>query len=268
MTRNSILKTLFHLGFYFFSVHLFGQSKIIKSFSVEAEIISAAVDRAGDFYLVLKNGTIQKVDKDGEKISVFTDSKTPTSFDPTNAIRLLTYYKAEQKYTWLSPTLENPGFQLVDASWAIEPIYMCPSGDLNLWILDAADGSLKKINLSQSQVLYEFSISKELNSTKIKSIREYQNFIFIHDEEKGIFIYNSIGKLIRKIEAKGIFWFNFLGEELYYASNKKIEFLDLYSLEKRNILLSDDLKFVLFTDERMLRVSEKNQVEILEYKPE
>jgi hypothetical protein len=267
MRSNSNLKVLLFVSLYFFSLPLFSQSKKIKSFTADDEIISVSVDRAGDFYLVLKNGAIQKFDKDGEKISAFTDSKTPTSFDPTNAIRLLTYYKAEQKYTWLSPTLENPGFQLVEPSWAIEPVYLCPAGDLNLWILDAADESLKKINLSQSQVLYEFRISKELSSAKIKSIREYQNFVFILDEEKGIYIYNSIGKLIRKIEAKGILWFNFLGEELYYGVDKKIEFLDLYSVEKRNMPLPDSLKFILFTDERMLKVTEKKQVEILEYKP-
>jgi hypothetical protein len=253
--------------FIFFPILLFSQSRLIKSFKTESEIVSASVDRAGDFYLVLKSGAIEKYDKDGTSIASFKEATAPSSFDPTNAIRLLTYYKDQQKYTWLSPTLENPGFQSLDASWAIEPIMICPSGDLNLWVLDAADWSLKKISPSQSQVLYEFAIQKE-EIPKVKWMREYQNFLFLLDEEKGILIYNSIGKLIRKIEGKSIAWFNFLGEELYYPLGKNLEFFDLYSVEKRSIPLANSSIFVLLTDERMLKVSEKHVVEILEYKPD
>jgi hypothetical protein len=268
MSKSNSINVLVCAGFYLVSLSVFSQSKIIKSFYTEVEIVSANVDRAGDFYLVLKNGAIEKFDKEGMKISEISHSTPPTSFDPTSAMRLLIYYKDNQKYTWLSPSMENPGFQSLDPSWAVEPVFVCPSGDLNLWVLDAADWSLKKISPSQSQVLFEFEISKQLSQPKIKCIREYQNFIFILDEDKGILIYNSIGKLIRKIEAKGITWFNFLGEELYYPSGKTIKFFDLYSVEERSISVRDSFKFVILTDERMVKVSEKNLVEILEYKPQ
>ena len=42
-----------------------GQSKKITSFKTSSEVIYTAIDRAGDFYIVLKSGEIHKYDKNG-----------------------------------------------------------------------------------------------------------------------------------------------------------------------------------------------------------
>lgn len=244
------------------------QSKKIKSFKADNDVTATAIDRAGDFYLVFKTGEIQKFDKDGAKIASFKGAPNLTTFDPTNAIRLLAFYQANKKYTWLSPSLEDPGFQEIDPSWAIDPLLMCPSGDHHLWILDAADWSLKKINPKTSQVLADFVISKAILNPEIARMREYLNFVFLLDVERGFFIFNAMGKLIHKIEVKDISNFNFLGEELYYQKENTIHFFDLYTAEKRTLQLAPkDYHWVIFTDERMFSVQEENEVEIFEYKP-
>ena len=244
------------------------QSKKIKSFKADNDVTATAVDRAGDFYLVLKTGEIQKYDKDGVKIAAFKGTPNLTSFDPTNAIRLLTFYLADSNFTWLSPSLENPGFQKLDDSWAINPVLMCPSGDHHLWVLDAADWSLKKVNPSTSQVITDFTIAKQIPNPEIAKMREYLSFIFLLDVERGFFIFNAMGRLIHKIEAKDISSFNFLGEELYYQKDSTIHFFNLYTAEQRSIQLPPkDYHWVIFTDERMFTVQEENEVEIFEYKP-
>ncbi|MBA4144426.1 MAG: hypothetical protein C0523_01585 [Cytophaga sp.] len=245
-----------------------GQPKKIKSFKADNDVTATAVDRAGDFYLVLRTGEIQKFDKNGTKIASFKGTPDLTTFDPTNAIRLLAFYQADKKYTWLSPSLEDPGFQEIDPSWAIDPMLICPSGDHYLWILDAADWSLKKINPQSSQTLADFIISKPIPHPEIARMREYLNFIFLLDVERGFFIFNAMGKLIHKIEVKDISNFNFLGEELYYQKENTIHFFDLYTAEKRILQLAPkDYHWVILTDERMFTVQEENEVEILEYTP-
>ena len=42
-----------------------GQSRKVSSFKTSSEVIYTAVDRAGDFYVVLQSGEIQKYDKNG-----------------------------------------------------------------------------------------------------------------------------------------------------------------------------------------------------------
>ena len=80
-----------------------GQSKKITSFKTTSDVVSAAIDRAGDFYVVLKSGDIHKYDKNGTLLGSYQHEGLPTLFDPSNAIRLLVYYKKGQQYSWLSP---------------------------------------------------------------------------------------------------------------------------------------------------------------------
>src|SRR6478736_4588360 len=176
---------------------LFAQTKKIKSFKADDAVTFATVDRAGDFYVILKTGEIQKFDKDGNKLASYKGKTNLTSFDPTNAIRLLTYYIDDHRYTWLSPSLENPNpdFLLLDPSWAVEPSLICIAGDQDLWILDKADWNLKKINPRQSTTLTEFSITKEIPAPQITAMKEYLHFIFLINAEKEILVYNSIGRM-------------------------------------------------------------------------
>src|SRR6476620_4962274 len=77
---------------------------------------------------------------------------------------------------------------------------------------------------------------------------------------------NSLGRLIRKVQAVGLNNFNFLGEELYYVENAKIKFLDLFTAESRELPLPEPAQFVLLTDERMI-LTTSNRVEIFEFIP-
>lgn len=251
------------------SIFLFGQSKKIKSFTTSDAVTHATVDRAGDFYLVLKNGEILKYDKIGVKIGSYKGKPDLTSFDPTNAIRLLTYYIADHQYTWLSPSLDNVNteFQKIDASWAVDPSLICIAGDYNLWILDKADWNLKKINTKQSTTLIEFSILKEIPNPQITAMKEYLNFIFLINNDKDIFVYNAMGKMLRKIETPEIHSLNFLGEELYYLQGNTIQFFDLYTAEKRSLLLDKPYSQVILTDERILTLKGEKEVVIAEFKP-
>ena len=243
-----------------------GQSKKIISFNTTSEIIFAAIDRAGDFYVVLQSGEINKYDKNGIILGTYIHEGAPTLFDPSNAIRLLVYYKKEHLFTWLSPDLGANPFQSIDSSIAIDVSLICPSGDQNIWILDDADLGLKKVSQVDSRVLVEFSIRDQFKENRFTWMREYQNFLFLLDPKIGIFVYNSVGKQIRKIQAAGTNYFNFLGEELYYIEGNKLIFLDLFTAETREMNMLKPAEFVLLTDERMI-LATKLQVEVFEFIP-
>lgn len=245
---------------------LHGQSKKITSFKTTSEVVSAAIDRAGDFYVVLRSGDIQKYDKNGTILGSYQHEGLPTLFDPSNAIRLLIYYKKGQQFSWLSPDLSVNPFQVIDPSLVIDASLICPSGDQNMWMLDNADLSLKKVSLSDSRVLNEFSITDQFKENRFTSMREYQNFLFLLDPKTGIVVYNSLGRLMRKIPIIGLTHFNFLGEELYYAENAKVKFLDLFTAETRELSLPQPAQFILLTDERMI-LTTTNQVEVFEFTP-
>lgn len=243
-----------------------GQDKISKTVPT-TENSFATIDRAGDLYLVKTSGAIEKYNQEGELLSAFKNTVSPTLFDTGNGVRLLAYDRKNQEYSILNPSLIKVANSKLDSSFAINPWLVCSSGDYNLWILDKADWSLKKVDPKEEMVLVDVLIDTVHRSAPaFVFMREYQHFLFLLDANSGILIFNSIGKFIRSIEAKNLTYFNFLGEDLYFMEGDKLIFIDLFTLEKTQKLLSGQAPCVLVTDEKMYQVH-STRVEISEFRP-
>lgn len=246
----------------------FGQEKKIKILEVSDTIVFATIDRPGDLYLILKDGQIQKYDKDGKLIVLYRHKTLPTLFDPRDGARLFAYYRKNQEYDYLNPSFDITASFRIDSAFVIEPWLICPAGDHKLWVLDAADHSLKKINPKESAVELEVVVDASIieDASVFSTIREYQGFVFLLNPKRGIHIFNNLGKHVRTIEGKGIHHFSFLGEELYYLKDNVIHFFDLFTAEKRQKVIGQKADFALFTDERLVLVRQKT-VDIFEFKP-
>lgn len=194
-----------------------------------------AVDRAGEFYAIAGN-SIFKFDSLGNRLDSVVADAPITLFDPGNGVRLLAYFRDKQEYAIYSPTLEERQRLPIDPSFAISPWLICASGDYDLWILDGADWSVKKVDTRKSTVTFEFTLDPTLaEKADFVGMREYLGFLFIHDRNNGILVYNRLDMKLRSFPAPGAASFNFWGEELYYFSDGKIHFTDLYNLETRTV---------------------------------
>lgn len=247
-------------------LYVVAQEELVKSIELN-EIRFATIDRAGDIY-VITGSTLFKFDKDGEKLGETPVSKTLTSFDTGNGVRLLIFDRSLRQYTILTPSLTKVEESSVDRSIAIEPMLVCSSGDYNILILDAADWSIKKADTRESQVISEFKIDAAVTTDAVFSMmREYQNFIFLLDEKKGIHVFNSIGINIQSLHIPDLSSFNFLGQELYYLKDGRIHFFDLFTTETRSEEIKGSYESVLITDERLIGIR-KNRLEIYRYSPQ
>lgn len=235
----------------------FAQKKI-KSVTLSDQIVYATVDRPGELYVLTRNNQIQKFDIDGKLLSVYKNLPSPTAFDPRDGARLFAYFRQDQHYSFLSPSFDITSSYSIDPSFAIEPWLICISGDYNLWILDASDFSLKKVNVKTASVEVDIKVPESLSKTtsSYTSIREYQGFLFLLSKENGIAIFNSMGKWLKTIESRGLSFFNFLGEELYYLREGKVVFFNLFSAETREISAPAVAQFVLITDERIFAIKD------------
>ncbi|MDH4058514.1 MAG: hypothetical protein OEU76_07100 [Cyclobacteriaceae bacterium] len=232
----------------------FSQEKPIKVIPLTVAVKQAYVDRPGDLYIEFAFGAIQKFDVDGKLIKEYTPPEKLSLFEPRDGARAFSYSKKSNWYSYsffgsLSKKTINPEF-------AINPVLACSSGDKNLWVLDKADISLKKLNTDRSTIDVEFRLPEQFHTTNIEEItmREYQNFLFVLDPHSGLYIFNAIGILIKTLEVRGISYFNFLGEELYYPDNGKLIFYDLFDTKTREITLDPKVIFVLMTDLRIYKV--------------
>ncbi|HEX6225805.1 MAG TPA: hypothetical protein VFZ52_15410 [Chryseolinea sp.] len=250
-----------------FSMQANAQKKI-TSREVTEEIVFATVDRVGELYVLTEKGQIQKFGIDGDLISLYKNGPRPTLFEPRDGSRLFAFFRMGRKIQYLNPSFEVSSGALIDSAFVIDPWLACSSGDHNLWVLDAEDMTMKKINTRTANVDVDVTFPENLSHdfSTVKSIREYQGFFFLLDSQKGIYIFNGMGKLIKTIAHPDLPYFNFLGEELYYPSQNGLTLLNLFSGEKREIPLKKTFKFALVTDERMFLV-QTNSIDFFEFEP-
>jgi hypothetical protein len=237
----------------------------IKEWSA-GEITHVSVDRMGNFFLLSKKGGIKKYDPNG-KVMASLPKRKPTLIEPWYHPSIFIYDREAQKYFSFGRFFEDVKEYKLAPEFAIEPYLVCPTHDNRLWILDKADYSLKKINPLTQEVVNEFVLSTESSTPEFNYLREYQNLLFLQDKNYGIWIVNTLGKIITKIEIKNPGNFSFFGQELYYLENNTVRFVDLLTEARHELVMEGDLKFAIITDERVLTVSVKNRISLYNYIP-
>lgn len=236
------------------SVSALHAQKKVRTVPLVDSIRYMTVDRAGELYVVLKDGQTQRYDEDGKLLLSYKNTPTPTVFDPRDGARLFAYFRKNQIFQFLNPSFEVTASNKLDPALAGQSWLITPSGEFKIWILDESDNSLKRVNLKTSVVDVEINTDSVLNgpATAFTAMRDYQGFLFLLHPAKGILVLNSMGRVIRQIPGQGIPYFNFIGEELYFIHDKKIKFLDLLSGESREMPLpSKNTSWVVFTDRRV-----------------
>ena len=254
--------------FFLISISATAQTEKIKTLTLSDTILYSAIDRTGDFYAITKSAQIQRFNAEGELTLLYKAPEVPTIFDPRDGARLFAYYRSDQHYEYLSPSFRITASFTIDPSFAIQPWLICPSGDHKLWMIDEADNSLKKVDVRVSDVQVEVVVdSASIGDVQdFVTMREYQNFLFLLDPNRGLFIFNSLGRHIRTIGSAGIESFNFLGEELYFLHNGKLEFFNLFSAGTRHVEVDPAYTDALVTEERLiLFTSEK--IDIYSFRP-
>jgi hypothetical protein len=219
---------------------------------------AAYIDRPGELYVQTKNGQLHRYDKDGN-LKATAQSATPTLFDPRDGARLFAYYRDKQQYTYLNPFFEAGILNPIDAAFAAEPWLACASGDYNIWVLDAADWSLKKIDNHKGTMLVEAPITSLAADKQhaITYMREYQGFLFLLERDKALHMYSGMGKHLRTLTAPGIRSFNFLGEDIYFQSGDQKVLFNLFSAKTTRIAMSQPADFAVSSDTHLYLMNGK-----------
>jgi len=231
----------------------------IKSISLSDTILYATVDRPGDLYVITKGGQLQRFAPDATLGVVYKLGTLPTQFDPRDGSRLFAYFRSDRHYAFYNPSFDMTASYHLDSSFVIEPWLVTISGDHDIWVVDAADGSLKKVTKATETVDVDVKIPPGLykDVKAFTAIREYQGFVFLLQPRKGIQVFNRMGKWLRTIESPTLKSFNFIGEELYYIEANKLKFFNLFTTETREQALPQPAQFFLVTDERIYSIRDK-----------
>lgn len=247
------------------SVVCLSQAKLIKTLSFDT-VRFAGINPAGELFVV-SGKAISKYDKDGKLLNnaALPSAQRITSFDSWHLTQAVLYYREQQKIEVYNPQLDLRKNFTIDSSFAIEPYWVAASTDeKHYWIFDKADGSLKKVNPTTEEVTVDVVVPINLiDKNLVIGIREYQRFLFLQTPAN-LLVFNGMGKHIRSIEMKDILNFDFYGEEIQILKSDKLQFMNLFAAEEREIKLARVFRKVLLTDDRFFGVL-PTSVEIMEF---
>jgi hypothetical protein len=238
---------------------LLAQKTKLATATLPDSVTAAYIDRPGELYVQTKKGILHRYDTDGNLKATAQDATLPTLFDPRDGARLFAYYRDKQQYTYLNPFFEAGILNPIDAAFAAEPWLACASGDYNIWVLDAADWSLKKIDTQKGIVLAETPVAGITADRRegISYMREYQGFLFVLERDHALHMYSGMGKHLRTLNAPGIKSFNVLGEDIYFQSGDQKVLFNLFSAKTMRIAMSQPADFALSSDEHLFVIRGK-----------
>ena len=249
------MKVIFAFLVSIICVPAFGQQKI-ASVKITGTPMNAYVDRVGELFIMTSDGIIQRYSTEAKLLATYKGDAA-TLFDPRDGARLFTFYRDQRSVSYLSPTFSVTQKLTLDSAFVIDPWLAFTSGDYNLWIVDAADGTLKKLNPKEPRMLFESVLPDADRAKDLTAGREYQGFVFLLDPKKGIEVFNTMGKWTKTLAQPGVPYFGFLGEELYYPQQEKLTFINLFNGEQRSASIPGPFQFAFMTDERMYVINGK-----------
>ena len=207
---------------------------------------AVSVDRQQQILVCNTLGEVSRYDSNG-KLQFVYSPKRPAQIqvlEAWNSLRIFMFSRELQEYTFLDRFLTDNPYNRISPELITYARLIAPAQDDNLWVLDDADLSLKKINPIQNEVILNTQLALVLPSGNgdFTFMREYQNQVFIANPKQGIHIFDNMGNFKKTIPALGTDWFGFAGENIIYINQEKLIMANLYGPQVQTCALPNGIK--------------------------
>lgn len=202
------------------------------------------VDELAQSYTISPNNTIVKYDQDGKKLFEYSDNTLGpiTSFDASNPLQILAFYERFQAIKIFDRTMNLTNEIDLNKLDLFEIHAVGSSNDNNFWLFDELNQELLKID-KQGKIQgrnNDLRLRLEKNSTP-HYIVEYQNMVYLFDEEHGILIFNNFGEYITQRAFTTPTDFRYLLGYLFYDEGSELMSYSLIDGSKKSQSLPVDL---------------------------
>lgn len=143
-----------------------------------------------------------------------------TYIDISNPRKIILFFKGFQKMLFLDNTLSEIGRINQDYNLPYDIRAIGSSRDNNIWIYDAFDYKLKKIDAKGMVVLESNPLESYLElSITPEYIIEYDNETYIVEEGKGIAVFDNFGTFLRYVSCNECSSISFHDKSMFYVKN-------------------------------------------------
>jgi hypothetical protein len=200
-------------GFAQTSLSFYPAKKISGTFT------SFAVDHLENIYLLTATDQLKKIDAKGDSVAVFNNIRgygKVSLIDVSNPLRLLLYYKDFSTAVILDRLLNIRSTIDLRRQNIFQVQAIGLSYDNKLWLYDELEHKLKKID-EDGKLLLETPDFRQLfnEAYSFTSLTDQDGFLYLHDLEKGVLVFDYYGSFKKKILINGIKNFKVSGKFFY-----------------------------------------------------
>ncbi|MGD1841338.1 MAG: hypothetical protein ACFB0B_10645 [Thermonemataceae bacterium] len=199
-----------------------------------------SVDRYKNIYLADQKGNVIQYNVQGDSLRTFSPLKLGdiSLLEAWPTVRIFVFYKDFQEYLYLNRFLTPSERIAIDERYVGFARVATLSPDNGIWAFDDTDFSLKKYNpqLQTLQVNTPCDLLLNAQDYNLQFIKEYQNQVFLCDQNSGILIFDNLGNFKKKLYLRPSTNIGFWNDWIYFVDEqKKLSLQHIYSTELKQI---------------------------------
>jgi hypothetical protein len=209
------------------------------SCSLMQKVRCADTDKLDHLYLATEQNAVVKYDSRCKELYRYTNNYLgyPSRIDATNPINVICYYPALQTIVTLDVTMNEISRTDLISLGFLDVRAVCSSNDGHLWILDAMDFKLKKINRLGRLLAESENLLLVLGALpEVSYMQELNNQVFLLEKEKAVYRFDNFGNYKQKQLIPGIVGMHTFSNSLFYWTDTVVESFHLQSRATTRIM--------------------------------
>lgn len=172
-----------------------------------SDVVQLAVDNLDNLYVISSTGQLKKYGAQGDSVGVYNGVKRfgkLHSIDVTNPLKLLLFYKDFSTVVVLDRLLTLRAAVDLRKLNIIQTSAVGVSYDGNIWLFDAYENKLKKID-EQGTVLLETPDFRNVfaDAVQPQQLIDQNGTLYIYDSANGLFLFDYYGTFKKKLPITG-----------------------------------------------------------------
>ena len=200
------------------------------SFRLHHIVKIAAADLAADnldnLYVLTTTGQLRKFNASGDSVGVYNDVKRfgrVYSLDVSNPLRLVLFYKDYSTVVLLDRYLSSTTSLDLRRSGMSQVSAAANSYDNNIWVFDAVENKLKKVDESGRVLMQTSDLRQVLGfSFNPEKIIDEDKQVYLFDSHYGVIAFDYYGTLQKKYPLTNWTYFQVFGKRLLGITNNTI----------------------------------------------
>jgi hypothetical protein len=213
---------------------------------IKGDITKFTVDQLDNIYLLSSTDQLKKIDANGDSVGIFNNIRRygkASYIDVSNPMRVLLYYKDFTTVVILDRLLNIRTTIDLRQENILQVQAVGLSYDNKIWLYDEWEHKLKKID-EDGKLLFETSDFRQLfnEAFSFTSIFDKDGYLYLYDEQKGVYVFDYYGTLKRKIPFTGMKNFKATGKYFFGIKNDSLFRYQTDVLFSKEMLLPSGLR--------------------------